>query len=133
MAGAKERFLRLTRTDGAWVAPPELRRRIIEEADADGSNMAEIVNRILAKHYGVRFVPAGRRAAADPDGDPVILVALSTENQQAVAVNAIANGRSEKIEIFTVLAKHFGLRMPSPPPPVRKPRGTRRPRSSAAA
>lgn len=124
MTDAKQQFLRLQRSDGAWVAPPELKAKLVEAAEADASNMTEIVTQILCKHYGLRFIPSGRRSTASPDG-PVINVSLPLDVRQAVKLNAVTNGRSDALEIFAVLAKHFGLRMPQPPPPVRKPRRRR--------
>lgn len=131
MNDVKQQFLRLQRSDGAWVAPPELKAKLVEAAEEDGSNMTEIVNRILCKHYKLKFIPSGRRSSASPDG-PVINISLPLDVRQAVKLSAVTHGRSDALEIFTVLAKHFGLTMPTPPPVARKPRRKKKRRSVAA-
>ena len=126
MADGIQHFIRLrSRTDGVWHAPPELKSKLVEEAEEDKSNMNEVARRILSRHYGIPFMPNGRRTNASPDGFELNL-RLPLELDRSIRIAAAAAGRSTKREILFTLCAHYGLRLPAP---VKR---TRRKRSLAA-
>ena len=124
--GSTQHFIRLrSRTDGVWHAPPELKAKLVEEAEEDGSNMNEIARRILSNAYGVPFIPNGRRTNASPEGFELNL-RLPGPLDDRVRAGAYANRRTTKREILFTLCAHYGLRLPEP---VKR---TRRRRPAAA-
>lgn len=107
-------FVRLvSRPSGEWVAPPELRPRIVADAEADGSNLTDVVNAILAKKYRVDYEPSGRKTAASPDGKELNL-RMPMTLKTAVHHAAIENGHTLQDEIRIALSDHYGLQMPVP-------------------
>ena len=106
-------FVRLvSRPTGEWIAPPELRPRIVADAEAKGSNLTDVVNAILAKRYGVAYQVGGRTTAASPDGKELNL-RMPMNLKRAVARVATENDRSLQDEIRLALADHYGLAMPA--------------------
>lgn len=105
-------FVRLvSRPTGEWIAPPELRSKIVADADAAESNLTDVVNAILAKRYRVAYEPSGRKTAASPDAKELNL-RMPMDLKRAIARVATENDRSLQDEIRLALADHYGLAMP---------------------
>lgn len=120
------RFVRLrSRTDDAWIAPPELKQRLVADAESRGTNMNEVILEILAKRYRVAFTPAGRPGRASPSGYDLEL-RLPIALDRAAAAAAGANGRTVPREVIAVIAEHYSLEVPAPPVRRRRRRRTRR-------
>lgn len=56
-------ILRLRSTVGEeWLAPPELRPRLLAIAEERGSNLTDVVVDLLSSHYGIEAELTGRRS-----------------------------------------------------------------------
>jgi hypothetical protein len=47
--------------------PPPLKQRVVAIAAAEGSNLNDVIVGMLAKKYGVRFKPSGRKSSSRDD------------------------------------------------------------------
>lgn len=56
-----------------WLAPPDLRPRLVALADTRASNMTDVVIEILSQHYGVEYDLTGRRSLPGPDPGVITL------------------------------------------------------------
>ncbi len=91
--------------------PEQLRPRLVEAADEQGSNLTEVVIEILARVYKVPFEPNGRRTAPADDGEELNL-RLPVRLDSAIGAAAGRNGHSIAAEIRAALCTHFGLELP---------------------
>ena len=63
-------FVRLkSNTSGEWLADPELRPRLVEDALEQGTNLTEIALQILSERYRVPIEANGRRTEPDPEDE----------------------------------------------------------------
>jgi hypothetical protein len=66
----EQAFIRLrSKTTGRWFVHPELRARLVAQAEAEGSNLSEVAIKILADRHGVQYASNGRRTAPKEDKD----------------------------------------------------------------
>jgi hypothetical protein len=108
-----QRFVRLrSHTTSQWLAAPELRPRLVEAAEEQGSNLTEVVIGILATTYKVPFEPNGRRTAPADNGEELNL-RLPVRLDRSIGIAAARNGRSVPDEIRAALCEHYGLRIPA--------------------
>lgn len=108
-----QRFVRLrSHTTSEWLASPELRPRLVETAEAQASNLTEVVIGILARTYKVPFEPTGRRTAPADNGEELNL-RLPSRLDRAIGMAAARNGRSVPDEIRAALCAHYGLALPA--------------------
>ena len=133
MSGDTQLFLRLrSRKDGVWYAHPELRSRLVVEANAVDSSLTDYVNRVLAERYGVPYTPLPRRTRPGVDQHE-LNVRISAGLFAALV--AAAQGRYGKPraaqEALVTLHQHVGLAMPSPVKRTRRPRRSRSERAAA--
>ncbi len=123
-SGTKIAWVRLrSKTTGHWLAHPDLRARMIEDAAEKGTNLTDLATQILCKHFNVAYTPNQRRST--PSGDPEVLnFGISPELKRVIAVNhdPWLDG------VRLVLSSHYGLKVP---PKVKQTRN-RKPRAAAA-
>lgn len=119
-------FVRLrSQTTGEWFVPPELRPRLVADAEEHDSNLTELVIVILAKRFKVPFEATGRKTAPSKNGEELNL-RLPMALYKAIAV-AAAGQHSVQREILAALCANYSLTLPTPA------KRTRKPRASAAA
>lgn len=110
-----QRFVRLqSHTTGEWLAHPDLRGKLVADAEAQGSNLTEVVIAILAGVHKVPFEPNGRRTAPADSGKELNL-RLPGRLDRAIGVAAARNGKSLPDEIRAELCGHYALEVPAPP------------------
>lgn len=103
-------YIRLqSKTTSEWFVHPDLRHRLVADAEAQGSNLSEVAIKILADKYGVAYVSNGRRTA--PKEDPVILnLRLPRPLYAAIARAALPTyGPKYQDAIRADLCAHYGL------------------------
>jgi hypothetical protein len=123
--GFFQAFVRLrSHSTGEWLVPPELRPKLVADAEAKGSNLTEVVLGILAAHYKVPFEPAGRKTKPSRNGEELNL-RLPMRLYRAIAMSAARYPRTVQREILATLCTHYGLRLTKPPPRRRRRRGAR--------
>lgn len=107
---------------GEWLAPPELRPKLVADAQDQNTNMTEIAIGILSRRYGVPTMPNGRRTHPK-SADDIILLRIPQELAAAIgaAANAAVPRRTINDEIRAALCAHYGLRFVK----VKRPRRAR--------
>jgi hypothetical protein len=122
-------FVRLrSPVTGEWLAHPDLRRKLVEEAEEKGSNLTDVAIEILSRRCNVKFVPNGRKTSPSPDARELNLGRVSDDLWRALAV---AGTGSRQDAARTMLCQHYGLRAMPPVKRGRRARG-RRPAPGAA-
>jgi hypothetical protein len=124
-------FIRLrSKTTSEWLVHPDLRDRLIEEAEREGTNMTDQIVRILADRYRVPYTPGGRKTQPGNDNDVINLGdALPPRLERVIKTKAAKTGGTWIDQIRRDLCDHFDLVMPPKPVYHRKPRT---PRTSTA-
>lgn len=113
-------FVRLrSHTTGEWFVPPELRPRLVADAEAQDTNLTELVIQILAKRFKVPFEATGRKTAPSKNGEELNL-RLPMALYKAIAVSAAAHPHSVQREILGALCANYSLALPAPPKRTRK-------------
>lgn len=121
-----QRLVRLRSvTTREWYASPELRPRLVADANEQGTNLTEIVLMILAKRLGYTYAPNGRRTEPGASEEIVKLdVPLELDRLVGAAYPDVSRPKA----IIRLLSAHYGLGIPVP-----KQRARRRRRSAASA
>lgn len=95
---------------------PELKRRLIADADEQASNMNDVCTSILAGRYEVDVArDATRKTAPSPSVNDVIMLRLPSGLRRALEYAAVATGRSASREAHYALCQHYGLSLPPLP------------------
>lgn len=108
---------------GEWLAPPELRERLVELAKDQGSSLTDIVVGILADRFKVDVDTA--TVATDPQGDKdhlVVRLPWKLDTALAVAGTRLTPKGNRQRVAMIALCDHFGLEVPPPPRRGRVPR-----------
>lgn len=125
-----QKFIRLSSrgrgTAGAPLAPPELRPRLVTDAETQESNLTDVILGILAERYKVEYQPTGRKTTPTGEDSPVNL-RIPQRLFQRVAAAAASRNRTVQRQILADLCEHYGLRLAAPPRQRR-----RRPRAATA-
>lgn len=105
-------YVRLrSKPTGRWLVHPDLRARLVEDADEIGTSLTDVVVRILAVHYGLTHAMAkGRRKSATPDA-PVLKLRIPIDVWRALGFAAKASDREENDVIREVLCSHYDLKV----------------------
>jgi hypothetical protein len=84
-------------------------RKAASEAATGGLN-DEVVG-VLAKHYGVHFVPTHRTAPAGSfrSGDRKMLLRMPPRLDKAILRDAVRKGTNKTSLVCGILAEHYGL------------------------
>lgn len=107
--------------------PPDLKARLVADAEAQETNLSEVAVAILADSYGVAYEPKGSRSTGVKDSAEVYLRAPDALRRK-LRVRSATTGRPIRTLVLEVLAPHYGL---EPPPQPR--RGPRRTKTTTAA
>lgn len=111
-----------SKSTGAWLVHPDLRSRLVEEAEAEDTSLADLVLRILCKHFNVPYeskLTRQRKSPPKADSD-VLLFGMPPALVRAVS---LAYPVRKLDGIRYVLCAHYGLRVP---PKVKQTRARRR-------
>lgn len=110
--GVRQHFirLRLRGGKGSWLVHPDLKARIVDDAEKAGTNMTAVTVGILAQRYGVPYEPTGRRTKPTRNGYE-FRIYLSAELARKIERASIKRfGHSRPVEeIRYVLQEHYGL------------------------
>lgn len=118
-------FVRLrSPSTGEWMAHPDLREKLAEDAREQGTNLTAVVVAILARRYGINCDLSVRETT--PSSSPEWLnLRLPKNLRTALELARISNGqRSYQDELRGALCAHYGLRIPARQPRRRRPRAT---------
>lgn len=108
--GYKQAYVRLrSHTTGAWFVHPDLRPRLVADAEEQGSNLTEVALRILCDRYRVPYAVNGRRTSPKP-ADEILNVRLPMALYRAIKSS---NDVPYQDAIRADLCAHYGLEMPS--------------------
>lgn len=103
-------FVRLkSKTTGDWFVAPELRARLVADAQEQGTNLTEVAVGILCRRYSVAYEPNGRRANPKAD-DGVLNLRLPVRLYRAI--KASTDGPYQDA-IRAALCEHYGLSVPA--------------------
>lgn len=101
-------FVRLrSKTSGQWFVDPQLRPRLIADAEAQKTNMTEIAVLILCRHFNVPFSPTGRRSSANKD-EAILNLVIPGDLYRALTARY---GTRYMNGIRAVLCQHYGLKV----------------------
>ncbi len=109
---------------GDWLAPPELRARLLDDVKERESNMTEVITGILAAHYKVPF-ESSSRGTTPRDDVFKFTVHLPMPVYRALLIDkarSSAPQQSDQARVVDILCGHYGIRRVKPPPRRRKPR-----------
>ena len=112
-----------SRPTGEWFVHPDLRTRMLQDAQARGTSLTDLTVQILCQHFHVPYTPNVRKSSPAADKDQLML-RLPFDLESAISG---AYPRRMSHGIRSALSAHYSL-----PLPVReKQTRTRRPRVSA--
>ena len=108
-------FVPYTHRHGYIVSnmPAPHMRRLAKQAERQNTSAANIVGRILADRYGLRFEPSTRKQRR-PLTEPSLSVRLPDELWNAVEAEAVGRGITMRSVILDALSERFGLKAPEP-------------------
>lgn len=118
-------FIRLrSKSTGEWLVHPDLRDKLIEEAEHEGTNMTDQIIQILADRYRVSYEPGGRKTNPGDDNGVINLGdAIPEKLEMAIKRAAVRHKTGTWIDqIRRDLCEHFDLPMPPKPVYTRRPR-----------
>lgn len=93
-----------------WLAPPELRPRLVEIAAERESNMTDVVIELLSEHYGVAYDLTGRRSVPGPDPGVITLrLPVTLHRAAARAAGSAYPQISIPQEVTRVLCERLGI------------------------
>lgn len=109
----EQAFIRLrSKATEAWFVHPDLRARLVADAEAQGSNLSDVAIKILADLHGVAYVPNGRKTAPREDTD-ILNLRLPRPLYAAIARAALPRfGSKYQDAIRADLCAHYGLSLP---------------------
>lgn len=113
-----------SRKTGEWFVHPELRSKMVADAQERGTSLTDLTVHILCQHFKVDYTPNVRKSEPDEDKG-YLMLRLPPELERAIS--ATYPKRSAE-GIRQVLCVHYGLRIP----PRAKQTRNRTPRASAA-
>lgn len=125
--GAQVTYVRLrSKTTNEWFVHPELRDRMVAEANEKQTNLTDLAVQILCQRFGVPYVENKRRSSPTTDADVDVLNFGMPPELQRVISASYPTHRMDGIR--KALCAYYGLGVP-----VRAPQRRRsRPRTAAA-
>lgn len=102
---------------GEWLVHPDLRTRLIEDAERHGTNLTDVALAILSDRYKIPHQQSSRRTVPRADGD-FLNMRVPVRLWKAIRAAANRSGRKDMDELRFALCSHYGLRVP--PAPTRK-------------
>lgn len=94
-------------TAGRPLAPPELRPALVADAREQGSNLKDVILRILSDRHSMRYEATGRRTAPAETGD--INVKMPSGLYAQVSYAAALADRTVPRQIIATLCEHYGI------------------------
>lgn len=102
-------FVRLrSHTTGRWFVDPELRPKLVADAEAQDSNLTEVAVKILCDRFGVPYEANGRKTAPRGSGDELNL-RIPTALYRILSATY---GAKYQDGIRQALCQHYGLEVP---------------------
>lgn len=110
-AGYRQRFVRLrNRKDGRWLVHPDLRPRLVADAERKGVSLIDQVVGILAAKYGVPFEETPRKTTPSKEGEELNLIL--PEKLDAKIDRTKRSPQTIPDAIRLTLSAHYGLPVP---------------------
>lgn len=107
MSKPSQAYVRLrSKTTGEWFAHPDLRPRLVADANERGVNMTEVAVGILCEEFGVEYEPNGRRT--DPKVADDILNISSIPHEVMVQLKQRYERHLDGAR--EILCRHYGLK-----------------------
>lgn len=88
--------------------PPDLREKLVADAEARNVSINEAAVAPLAEHFGVEREPSGRGFRGE-SGSSQLLLAVPDELRTAVRLMAARKGATIRGIVIDVLSDHYGL------------------------
>lgn len=110
--------IKLFTPQAGWKVHPDLRSRMIQEADEKDTNLGDLANQIIALHFGIPYEPRARRSSP-ADGDKHQLNFTMPSDLERV-MGSVYPGRKMADGIRYILCQHYGLRVPEKPKMTRR-------------
>lgn len=128
-----------------WFVDPDLRPRMVADADAKGTNLTDLALQILCDHFKVEYAPIARKSSPNED-KRVLNFGVPRELSRAVNYAAAATDMKRMDVVRQVLSDHYGLSIPAKvkqtrnrtpkatpkKPAAKKPAAKKKPASAAA-
>lgn len=96
-----------------WLVHPELRSRMIADAEEKKTNLGDLAVQILCRRFGVQYVPNGRRSTPRPDSNQFNF-RMPPDLERVIG--SVYPGKAMADGIRLNLCAHYGLRVPVKPP-----------------
>jgi hypothetical protein len=93
-----------------WLVHPELRDRMIADAEAKSTNLGDLACQILAQRLGAPYTPVPRKSK--PNADKTQFNFRMPESLE-VTLAAATRGRKKADHIRAILCQHYGLEVPA--------------------
>lgn len=102
---------------------PELRPRLVQSAQEQGTNLTEVAVKILAERYQFPYEPNGGRRTSPLVDQDVLNLQLPDRLAQRIKLSSTrARSGTWMDDIRRTLCSHYGLSVPAKPAPVRSAR-----------
>jgi hypothetical protein len=107
-------FIRLrSKTTGDWLVHPKLRDHLIKDASREGTNMTDVIVRILSDRYKTPYESGGRTTNPGNSNDVINLGdALPKRLERAIKMAAARDSGTWIDRIRADLCEHYGLKIP---------------------
>lgn len=124
MRDGKDACVRLVGRDGAQLAHPELRGKLVAEMESKHLSLNDVVVSILAARLRVAHAPVPRRSTASADASALrlsipwpVFDALATEARRIKSQTRTPYTENDAIR--AILSAHYGLSVPARAPRTR--------------
>jgi hypothetical protein len=88
--------------------PPDMKRALVQEVSSTGSNMNDIVVGLLARRYGIKFVPSAR-SSAPCSTKPVVVLRMNPALKRRLQYDALKHESNMTTTVIRLLAEELGL------------------------
>lgn len=107
-------FVRLrSRPGGRWLVDPELRSRLVVDAEREGVSLIDEVVAILAAKYGVPYASTPRKTTPARDGEELNLILPDRLHSKIAAACAKNHPQTVADAIRATLSAHYDLPLPA--------------------
>lgn len=107
---SKQTFIRLrSKATGEWFVHPDLRTRLVEDAERLDTSLTDVVNRILAARFQVTYEPQTRPSKRTEGVEDQLTLRLTPQIETAAKVLAATSGAPWQDVLRRTLSDHYGL------------------------
>jgi hypothetical protein len=102
--------IRLKRENGSWLVHPNLRARMVADAQAKHTNLTDLATQILSERFSVPYEPSSRRSSPQPDSGDQMNFRLPDRLKRKIVASSYPLSLTDAIR--KALCDHYDLQIP---------------------